>query len=124
MQPSVTNQQIPGQAPGGMGGLSQMFLNNAPAAPGAGMPAQLPQIMAPQRPNIGLPPQMPHPIAQSAPKRFTTTPQAQFLLAMGANPKTLFGDNYSAWASAPATQGQLHASSGRTIVKGNRGGGR
>jgi hypothetical protein len=38
---------------------------------------------------------------------FNPTPQAQFLLAMGADPKLLLGKNYNAWASTPVTRGSL-----------------
>jgi hypothetical protein len=57
----------------------------------------------PKLPGAGVPLAAPTAQAQS----FTPTPQAQFLLAMGADPKLLLGKNYNAWASTPVTRGSL-----------------
>jgi hypothetical protein len=38
--------------------------------------------------------------------------QQQFLMAMGADPRTVLGNNYQSWASTPVTRGTLAAQMG------------
>lgn len=54
---------------------------------------------------------------------FKTTPQAEFLLAMGANPKTLLGDKYEQWAAQPVTRGTLAAQMSQGKTRGREVGG-
>jgi hypothetical protein len=50
---ATSNVPVPGMGQGGApGGLASLFMNNRPAMPGAGTPAQLPQITAPRPPVI------------------------------------------------------------------------
>jgi len=48
----MTNMPVPGMGGGAPGGLASLFMNNRPTMPGAGQPAQLPQITAPRPPVI------------------------------------------------------------------------
>jgi uncharacterized membrane protein YgcG len=103
----------------------QSFLPSDPNAMATGLtPEMMAAIEAAPTPQV----QQPAAAASPAASGFKTTPQAQFLLAMGVNPKLLFGDKYDAWASQPVSRGDLamqmmQGGGGRSVGGSGRGDG-
>lgn len=87
----VTNQSVFGSQAGGNAAIQQARQQLQQQAQAKAAPA----IAAAPNANAALA------------KKINSNPQFAFLTAMGVPPKALLGDNYEAWASAPATNQQL-----------------
>jgi hypothetical protein len=100
----------------------QSFLPSDPNAMATGLtPEMLAAIEAAPTPQVQQPAAAAPPGAAGG--GFKPSIQAQFMLAMGADPRKLFGDRYGEWASQPVSRGDLAMQMMQGGLSGRRTGG-